>query len=57
MGRALARQCRAMRDELAFLAPWAGAGPPPEGLNDLPNLDAIPTLRDLAGLALALSTP
>ena len=48
--QALARQCRAMRDELAFLAPWTGLPEPPDGLDDLPEVDEIPTLRNLAGL-------
>ena len=55
--QALVRQCRAIRDELAWLAPWAGVGPPPEGLSDLPDLDGIPSLRALAGLGLALADP
>ncbi len=53
----LVRQCQALHDELVWLAPWAGGGPPPEGLSDLPNLDGIPSLRALAGLALALADP
>jgi cellobiose phosphorylase len=46
--KALTRQCRATRDELAWLAPWAGLGRAPEGVSDLPDLDATPTLRALA---------
>ena len=53
--QALTRQCRATREELAWLAPWAGLAQPPEGLSDLPDLDAIPTLRALAGMGLALA--
>jgi cellobiose phosphorylase len=53
---ALVRQCRAVRDELSFLAPWTGRIESPAGLGDLPELDAIPTLRALAGLDVALST-
>ncbi len=49
----LTRQCRATRDELAWLAPWAGLGQAPEGMSDLPDLDAIPSLRALAGMGLA----
>ncbi len=47
---ALARQCRATRDELTFLAPWIGLPEAPVGLGDLPEINAIPTLRALAGL-------
>ena len=66
----LARQCRAARDELDFLAPWSALPAPPEapeaatvaeatagtgGLADLAELSAVPTLRALAGLGVALS--
>ena len=51
--QALTRQCRATRDELAWLAPWAGMGQAPEGSSDLRDLDAIPTLRALAGMGQA----
>ena len=51
----LARQCQAVHDELAFLAPWTGLAAPPGGLCDLFEIDAIPTLRALAGLDVALS--
>ncbi|MBI4756557.1 MAG: cyclic beta 1-2 glucan synthetase [Betaproteobacteria bacterium] len=54
--RALARQSRAVRDDLAFLAPWTGLPEAPDGLGDLPEIHAIPTLRTLAGLDVALST-
>ncbi len=47
--QALARQCQAIRDELAWLAPWTTLGPPPEGLGERPDLDAIPSLRTLGG--------
>jgi cyclic beta-1,2-glucan synthetase len=53
--QALARQCRAARDELSFLAPWTGPPQAPDGLDDLPEVNAIPTLRALAGLDVALS--
>ena len=53
---ALSRQCRAARDELTFLAPWTGLPEPPDGLGDLPETHAIPTLRALAGLDVALSS-
>ncbi len=55
--RALARQCQAARSELTFLAPWTGLPEAPVGLGDLPETDAIPTLRALAGWDVALSTP
>ena len=51
---ALARQCRAMRDELLFLAPWCTM---PDALTGQPGnvlyarIDAIPTLAELAELA------
>jgi cyclic beta-1,2-glucan synthetase len=46
--QALARQCRAARDELIFLAPWAGSPAVPDMLRDFPDLDEVPTLRQLA---------
>ena len=52
---ALARQCRAIRDELIFLAPWTGLMTAPGGLPDLHEISAIPTLRALAGLDVLLS--
>ena len=51
----LARQCRAARDELALLAPWCQLPTPPEALDELPELQSIPTLRTLAGLEVVLS--
>ncbi|RCX32729.1 cellobiose phosphorylase [Thioalbus denitrificans] len=53
--QALVRQCRAARDELAYLVPWTGLPEGPDGLADLPELHGIPTLRALAGLDVALS--
>jgi len=53
---AMARQCRTARNELALLAPWTGLPEAPAGFDALPVLDAIPTLRALAGLDLALAT-
>ncbi|MGA9991729.1 MAG: cyclic beta 1-2 glucan synthetase, partial [Thiobacillaceae bacterium] len=47
---ALARQCRATRDELIFLAPWTGLTTAPDALPDLHEINVIPTLRALAGL-------
>ncbi len=51
---ALGRQCRAVRDELQFLAPWIGLPEGPEGLGTLSELTQIPTLRSLAGLHVTL---
>ncbi|NTV96269.1 MAG: cyclic beta 1-2 glucan synthetase, partial [Thiobacillus sp.] len=53
--QALVRQCRAGQDELAFLAPWSALAETPEALGDLPEIHAMPTLRALAGLGVALS--
>ncbi len=47
---ALVRQCRVMRDELAFLAPWSALAATPGRFHDLPGIRAIPTLRELATL-------
>jgi len=44
---ALAMQCQAALEDLAFLTPWIVAGHPPNELNGFP-LDKIPTLRELA---------
>jgi cellobiose phosphorylase len=55
----LARQCRAHRDELTFFAPWIGQPQTDEAaetLGTFPEIHAIPTLRALAGLEVALST-
>ncbi|MBK1724809.1 glycoside hydrolase family 94 protein [Thiocystis violacea] len=41
--RALARQCRAMLDDVVLLVPWVGGAD---------RLDGVPTLRELAGLGL-----
>ena len=53
---ALTRQCQAMCDEMTLLGPWCGLSEAPEGLEDLPGMDEIPTLRALAGLDLMLSS-
>jgi len=52
--RAFAGQCRDVLDELTYLAPWAarlssrnGIG---AGLGDVPDLEQVPTLRELASL-------
>ncbi len=54
--KALLRQCRAQRDELALLAPWGELAPAPEGIGELPECHTIPTLRALAGFDAALSS-
>ena len=53
---ALARQCVLNRDELRYLAPWSELIEMPDGLDGLPVIDAIPTLRALAGLGTTLSS-
>jgi len=47
--RTLARQCQGALDELTFLAPWTLLPTSPDWLNTFRGLDAIPTLRELAG--------
>jgi len=47
-GQALAEHCRALLDELLYLAPWLGLPAAPTDLPDTPPFDAIPTLRALA---------
>jgi cyclic beta-1,2-glucan synthetase len=51
---AFASQCQAARDELALLAPWSVSPPTLEGSDYFPNIDRIPTLRELAALEVAL---
>jgi cellobiose phosphorylase len=51
--RSLARQCRSILDDLLFLAPWL-AEPVRRPLDAAQGLDAIPTLRELARLELAM---
>ncbi len=51
---ALVRQCRIMREELAFLAPWSALPAAPSGFDDLPGISEIPTLRELAALEVEL---
>ncbi|HET9694263.1 MAG TPA: glucoamylase family protein, partial [Steroidobacteraceae bacterium] len=47
--RTLLEQCEAVRDDLAYMAPWTSLGPAPAGLEHLlPR--GVPTLRDIAGL-------
>ncbi len=52
--RALARQCRAVLDELTFLVPWLWLPAAPDGLSDFHGLSEIPTLRELARPEMAL---
>ncbi len=52
--RALVRQCQGARDELDFLAPWTALPESPDGLDHLPEVHGIPTLREMAGLDVAL---
>ncbi len=52
---ALVRQCRAARDDLTLLAPWTSLPQAPDDLAGFPDIDAIPTLRSLAGFDAILS--
>lgn len=45
---AFASQCRAILDELTFLAPWILLPAVPNRLRDFRDIDEIPTLRELA---------
>jgi len=47
---ALAGQCRAALDDLTFLAAGTSLPASPEGLREMPGIDEIPTLRQLANL-------
>ena len=47
---ALARQCRIMKDELAFVAPWSALPAAPSGFGDLVEIRETPTLREVAAL-------
>ncbi|MBI4632917.1 MAG: cyclic beta 1-2 glucan synthetase [Deltaproteobacteria bacterium] len=47
---ALARQCRAALNELTFLAAWTSLPASPDSLREMPDIDEIPTLRQLANL-------
>ena len=53
--RTLAKQCQAIRGELIFLVPWLELPEVPHGLAMQAQIDSIPTLRGLAGLALSAS--
>ena len=44
---ALAEQCWASLDELKFLAPWTSLPPSSDNLGVMPDIDGIPTLRQL----------
>jgi cellobiose phosphorylase len=48
--RAFARQCRGLLEELTFLAPWILLPAAKDRLGDVPGIDGIPTLRELARL-------
>lgn len=45
---ALARQCRAVHDDLAYLAPWYVPGVDTDVLDNFPGATGIPSLRQLA---------
>ena len=47
---AFAGQCRAFLDELTFLAAWTSLPASPDRLREMPDIDEIPTLRQLANL-------
>jgi len=51
---ALARQIRHALDDLTHLAPWTAPSSPNEGSGEFPDIDRIPTLRELAGLEMQL---
>ena len=48
--RALARQCRAARDELSFLAPWLLLPAAARGGSDGLSIETIPSLREMADI-------
>ncbi len=53
--QAFAGQCRDVLDELTFLAPWTEIFSSRNSLGDFPDLDEIPTLRELTTLEAKLS--
>ena len=53
-GHALARQCRAILNELQQITPWITLLTTPKGFEDYPELSAIPTLRELAAFDIGL---
>ena len=52
---ALVAQFQSVADELTFLLPWVVLAPAPARWRNLPGIDAIPTLRELAGLDATLT--
>ncbi len=52
--RAFAGQCRDALDEMRFLSPWTDLMSSQNSLGGLPDLDEIPTLRELAALEVKL---
>ncbi len=55
--RAFAGQCRDTLDELMSLAPWTELLSSQNHLGDFPDLDEIPTLRELAALDVKVLPP
>jgi cyclic beta-1,2-glucan synthetase len=51
---ALSRQCQDALDDLLFAAPWVALPVVGEADGDIPGLEQIPTLRDVAALAARL---
>jgi cellobiose phosphorylase len=51
---ALARQFRDALDDLSYLAPWTAPSSPHDGSGEFPDIDRIPTLRELAGFEMEL---
>ena len=54
--RAFAGQCRDALAELTLLAPWTALLSSPNRLGSVPDLEAIPTLREVAALDVKLQT-
>jgi cellobiose phosphorylase len=54
--RSLARQCRAARDELVFLAPWTAIDGADEMLRRRTGISSALTLHELAALELPITT-
>ena len=52
--QAFATQCRDALDELTFLAPWTELLSTQNKIGEFPDLDEIPTLRELAALEVKL---
>jgi cyclic beta-1,2-glucan synthetase len=52
----LSRQCQLMHTDLLFLVPWAGSAAASNAVDSLTAIDAIPSLRALAGLEGVFST-